>query len=208
MAKKNIPVEDKVQIITEAVEDRLALDPVTLDLSDKALLFDYVIVCGGNSDTHIRAITNAVLEKIDDENITPPKVSGQAIAEWVLMDFGDVVLHVLTEEARAKYKLETFWSTAQPKGALPPSPEGTDGIYAGAAPITDEGFDDSDGDDFDEDEDLDEMTDEEIDALDLEGEDEDDALFFDAADAEVEPVDEPDDLESSEDTEEKSTKEA
>lgn len=198
MAKKNIPVDEKVQVIMEAVEDRLALEPVTLNLSDKALLFDYVIVCGGNSDTHIRAITNAVLEKIDDENITPPKVTGQSIAEWVLMDFGDVVLHVLTEEARAKYKLETFWSTTQPKGALPPTPDGTDGIYAGAAPITDEGFDESEDDDLDEDEDLDEMTDEEIDALDLEGDDEDDALFFDAADAKVEPVDELDDLETEE----------
>lgn len=175
----------------EAVEDRLALEPTLLDLTDKVLLFDYVLVCGGNSDTHVRAITNAVLERIDDENIAPPRVTGQGIGEWVLMDFGDVVLHVMLEEARERYKLETFWSTAQPKGALPPTPT-DDGVYAGAT-ITDAGFDDSD-EDLDEDEDGDELTDEELDALDIDDEDPDDISFFNTADKEVEPIDEPDDL--------------
>ena len=193
MAKKNIPSSEKVELIREIVEERLALDPVTLDLSDKLLLFDYVLVCAGNSDTHIRAISNAVLERIDDENIAPPRVAGQGIGEWVLMDFGDVVVHILTEEARARYRLEAFWSSEQPRGALPPTPDGSD-VYAGAAQITDEGFDDSDGDDFDEDEDDVTMTEEELDALDIDDEDPDDASFFGAVDTPVAPVDEPDDV--------------
>lgn len=202
MAKKAIPSKEKANILMETVEDRLALDPVLLDLTDKVLLFDYVLVCAGNSDTHVRAITNAVLERIDDENIAPPRVAGQGIGEWVLMDFGDVVLHVLSEEARERYKLETFWSTAQPKGALPPMPT-DDGVYAGAT-ITDAGFDDSD-DDLDEDDDEgDELTDEELDALDIDDEDPDDVSFFNTADKEVEPIDEPDDLPS--ETEEDETK--
>ena len=199
MAKKIIPSSEKVEIIREAVEDRLALDPVTLNLSDKMLLFDYVLVCAGNSDTHIRAITNAVLEKIDDENIAPPRVAGQGIGEWVLMDFGDVIVHVLSEEARAKYKLESFWSTEQPKGALPPSPTDADGLYAGAT-ITDAGFDDSD-DDLDDEDDGETMTEEELDALDIDDEDPDDVSFFGAADARVTPVDETDDLKPAKDAE-------
>ena len=98
----------------DAVEDRLAVDPQLLDLTDKNLMFDYVLVCAGNSDTHVRAITNAVLERSDEENLTPPRVAGQSIGEWVLMDFGDVVLHIMSEEARGRFKLETFWSTPQP----------------------------------------------------------------------------------------------
>lgn len=187
MAKTQLPAQEKAQIILDAAEDRLALDPVFLDLTGKTLLFDYAIVCAGNSDTHIRAITNAVLEKTDELNIQGPRVEGQAIGEWVLMDYSDVVIHILSEEARERYKLETFWSTPQPKGALPPSPEHPDAIYAGGA-ITDAGFDDSDDDLDDEDE----MTDEELDALDMDYDDEDDAEFFDGADQEVEPVDEDD----------------
>ncbi|MBC8136669.1 MAG: ribosome silencing factor [Fibrella sp.] len=198
MAKKNIPSSEKAKIVMETVEERLALDPVLMDLTDKVLLFDFVLVCAGNSDTHVRAITNAVLERIDDENIAPPRVAGQGIGEWVLMDFGDVILHVLSEEARERYKLETFWSTTQPKGALPPMPT-DDGVYAGAT-ITDAGFDESD-EELDEDEDGDELTDEELDALDIDDEDPDDVSFFDTADKEVEPIDEPDDLPDETETE-------
>ena len=184
----------------ETVEERLAIEPVLMDLTDKVLLFDYVLVCAGNSDTHVRAITNAVLERIDDENITPPRVAGQGIGEWVLMDFGDVILHVLSEEARERYKLETFWSTAQPKGALPPTPT-DDGVYAGAT-VTDAGFDDSEDDMDDDDEAGDELTEEELDALDIDDEDPDDVSFFNTADTEVEPIDEPDDLNDSSENEE------
>ena len=188
MAKTQLPSQEKAKLLMEAVEDRLALNPVLLDLTGKTVLFDYALVCGGNSDTHIRAITNAALEKGDSVNIAPPRVAGQGVGDWVLMDYGDVVLHILTEEARERYKLETFWTTAQPKGALPPDAP-TDGtVYAGAS--LDAGFNDSDEDDMD-DEDADEMSDEELDGLDM---DDDDAAFFDEADAEVEPVDEPDDI--------------
>lgn len=197
MAKTQLPAKEKAQMIMDAVEDRLALDPVLLDLTGKTMLFDYAMVCAGNSDTHVRAITSAVLEKTDGANIQGPRVAGQSLGEWVLMDYGDVILHILSEEARERYKLETFWSTPQPKGALPPTPD-EDGVYAGAT-VTDAGFDDSDDDLEDDD---DEMTDEELDALDIDDEDEDEASFFDSADQEVEPVDE-DDLDAENETKSK-----
>lgn len=178
LAKKDMPSREKAQLLQEAVEDRLALDPVLLDLTGQTMMFDYALICSGNSDTHIRAITNAVLEKTDEVNLAAPRVAGQSVGEWVLMDYGDVVLHILSDEARERYKLETFWTTPQPKGALPPSPENLGELYAGSQEITDEGFNDSDEDDFDED--------------DLDEEDLDDAAFFDEADQEVEPIDEED----------------
>jgi ribosome-associated protein len=197
-----MPSDAKVKLLMEAVEDRLALDPVLLDLTGKVLLFDYAIICAGNSDTHIRAITNGVLEKTDEANLPDPRVEGQSVGEWILMDYGDIVIHILSEEARQRYKLETFWSTPQPKGALPPSPDHPDAIYAGG--VTADGFNESDEDDFDEDED--EMTDEEIDALDIDDEDEDIVAFFDQADQEVEPVDEEDDLDTDTDEDETAPK--
>lgn len=165
--KTVLPSDEKAKLLLDAVEDRKAVDPVLLDLRDKSLLADFFLVCSGTSNTHIRAIADRVLEKTDEMRLPKPRVEGQSVGEWVLIDFGDVVLHVLGEEPRARYKLEQFWSTPQPKGALPPTP----GTALSA---------------LDEDENLGDFDDE-----DDETDDEDDA-FFAEADTEVEPADEDD----------------
>jgi ribosome-associated protein len=118
-----MPSDQKAQFLLDAIEDRKAVDPVLLDLRGKTLLFDFFLVCSGTSNVHIRAITDAVLEKAEDARIAKPRISGQENREWVLLDFGDVVLHVMDEENRARYKLEQFWSTPHPTGALPPTPD-------------------------------------------------------------------------------------
>jgi ribosome-associated protein len=164
--KTVLPSDEKAKILLDAVEDRKAVEPVLLDLRDKSLLADFFLVCSGTSNTHIRAIADRVLEKTDEMRLPKPRVEGQGVGEWVLIDFGDVVLHVLGEEPRARYKLEQFWSTPQPKGALPPTP-GT--VLA----------------ESDEDEDLGDFDDED-------NEDDEDDAFFAQADTEVEPVDEDD----------------
>ena len=164
--RRNMPSDEKARFLLDAVEDRKAVEPVLLDLRDKSLLADFFLVCSGTSNTHIRAIADRVLEKTDEMRLPKPRVEGQGVGEWVLIDFGDVVLHVLGEEPRARYKLEQFWSTPQPKGALPPTP-GT---------VLAESNEDEDLGDFDDEED----------------EDDEDNAFFAQADTEVEPVDEDD----------------
>ena len=162
--KTVLPSDEKAKLLLDAVEDRKAVDPVLLDLRDKSLLADFFLVCSGTSNTHIRAIADRVLEKSDEMRLPKPRVEGQGVGEWVLLDFGDVVLHVLGEEPRARYKLEQFWSTPQPKGALPPTPGTT------IPSDEDEDLGDFDGDDEEDDEDA----------------------FFAKADEELEPVDEDD----------------
>lgn len=166
MAKKHeMPSDEKAQLLLETVEDRLAIDPILLDLRGKTLMTDFFLVCSGNSDVHIRAIADAVLEKSGEERLSKPRIEGQEVGEWVLLDFGDVVLHVMSEEQRERYKLEEFWSRPHPDGEMPPTP-GT---------VLGEG---GEGDDSD------------LDAVDLDDEDLDDAAFFEDADTEVEPIDE------------------
>jgi len=168
--------EEKAHLLLDTVEDRKAVEPVLLDLRDKSLLADFFLICSGTSNVHIRAITARVLERTEDERLPKPRVEGQENAEWVLIDFGDVVLHVMGEEPRARYKLEQFWSTPQPKGALPPTP--------GSALAGKEALDDVENLNFDDDEvDLD---DEDL----VDEEDEVDEAFFTEADTEVEPIDE------------------
>lgn len=183
--------EEKAKLLLDTVEDRKAVDPVLLDLRGQTLMADFFLICSGTSNVHIRSIADAVLERADERDVNKPRVEGQQNAEWVLLDFGDVVLHVMAEEPRARYRLEQFWTTPQPKGALPPTPDsvaaadaqaldrqGLDGADARFAEIEDEDLENDDGDGMD----------------DLDDDDLDDAAFFDEADQEVEPVDEEDDL--------------
>ncbi len=113
-----------------------------------------------------------MLEKTEENRLSSPKIEGKEAGEWVLIDFGDVVVHVMAEETRDRYKLEQFWTTPQPKGALPPTP-GTIGGY-------NEPLEELNLGSFDDDDEF----------------DDEDAAFFDDADQEVEPVEEDDDLDS------------
>ncbi len=172
MPKKiEMPSDVKANLILDAIEDRKAVDPVKIDLRGKTLITDYFIVCSGTSNVHIRSIAEFVLEKTDENRLSSPKIEGKDAAEWVLLDFGDVVLHVMAEETRDRYKLEQFWTTPQPKGALPPTPDSI-GDYK-------EPLEELSLGNFDDDEEF----------------DDEDAAFFEDADMEVEPVDEEDDLE-------------
>lgn len=172
--KVDMPSDEKAQIIMDVVEDRKAVDPVLIDLRGKTLLTDFFIVCTGTSNVHIRAIAERVLERGEDERLPKPRVEGEQVGEWVLIDFGDVVLHVMGEEPRERYKLEQFWTTPQPKGALPPTPESiAEGAGDELEDVADLDFGDEEGNSLDEDE--------------LE-----DAAFFEDADTEVEPIDEDD----------------
>lgn len=158
-------------MLLQVVDDRKAVDPVLLDLRGKTLLFDFVIVCSGMSNVHIRAIAEHVLEAADEHRLANPKTAGEQVGEWILMDFGDVVVHIMNEETRERFKLEQFWTTPQPKGALPPSPD----MLTGDEEINYLG-DDKDDEDFD----------------DFDEEELEDEAFFDEADTEVEPIDEDD----------------
>lgn len=165
MAKKSdMPSDEKAQLLLETVEDRLAIDPVLLDLRGKTLMTDFFLVCSGNSDTHIRAISDAVLDKSADARLSKPRIEGQEVGEWVLLDFGDVVLHVMSEEQRERYKLEEFWTRSHAEGEMPPTP----GTALRRGPEGDE----------------------DLDSLEMDEDEMDDATFFEDADTEVEPVDE------------------
>ena len=171
MPKRNdLASDEKVKLLVDAVEDRKAVDPVLIDLRDKTLMTDFFLICSGTSDVHIRAIADSVLEKGELENLNRPRVEGQSVGEWVLIDFGDVVVHVMAQEPRERYKLEYFWTTPQPKGALPPTPDSV------AAAALGPGSGDEDWDEEDE------------------NDEDDDASFFDDADQEVPPVDEDEDI--------------
>lgn len=95
-----------------AAEDKHAEDIVLLDLRGQTLVTDYFVICTGTSRVQIRAIVNGVIDTLGDLSRGTTR-EGDEHAQWVLLDYGDVVLHVFGPEARSFYRLERLWGDAR-----------------------------------------------------------------------------------------------
>ncbi len=100
--------------VVELVEDRQASDIVMLDLKPLSTVADYFVICSGESDRQLKAILNAVDQGIGDEFGREARVEGSPETGWVLLDYGDVVVHVFSAALRDFYRLERLWSKATP----------------------------------------------------------------------------------------------
>lgn len=106
-------------MLVEFADDIKAQRVETLDVRAKTSVADYFVICTGTSDTHIRSIADRVREKMREHGIRPLRV-GEAGPDggWVLHDYGDVVFHVMSEEKRQFYDLESLWRSLQPDPSL------------------------------------------------------------------------------------------
>lgn len=104
---------DIMKLAIEAIEERKGMDVVALDLADISLIADYFIICHGNSDVQVKTITTEIRKKMADHNVTVKNIEGQDTARWVLIDLGDVIVHVFHREDREFYNLERLWSDAK-----------------------------------------------------------------------------------------------
>jgi ribosome-associated protein len=99
--------------LVDVLEDKKAEDILLLDLRPDAIVADYFIICNGTSDRQIRALTEYVREAAKIEFSRPPaSIEGNAESGWMLMDFGDLVVHIFAAEKRRYYDLEGMWRTA------------------------------------------------------------------------------------------------
>lgn len=114
--------DEKVQLVVSAADSKQARDPVLLDLRGRTLMTDFFFICSGGSSTHVRTISDAVVETMKRNGYGGIRVEGYDSAQWVLMDYGDVVVHIMNPEQREYYGLEKFWKEA-PRISLPePTP--------------------------------------------------------------------------------------
>lgn len=104
---------DWVRLAVRAAEARKAQDLVALDLRNLSSVTDYFLVCGGTSDTHVRAIADAVREKLEEKGQRPFSFEGYADGTWVLLDYVDFVIHVFHYEKRLFYGIEDLWADAK-----------------------------------------------------------------------------------------------
>jgi ribosome-associated protein len=96
------------------MEELKALDINVLPVAEKTQMTDYMVVCSGTSNVHIRAITDRIVERLKEHDIKGIRREGYSEARWILMDFGDVVVHVFDPEDRKFYRLEEYWTRDKP----------------------------------------------------------------------------------------------
>jgi ribosome-associated protein len=102
-------------LIATALDDAKAEEIVTIDLKDKTSLADYMIVASGRSQRHVGAIADKLLDKLKENGIRDTRVEGMQLCDWVLIDAGDIIVHVFRPEARAFYNIEKMWGADKPK---------------------------------------------------------------------------------------------
>jgi len=106
------PTLERVRLAVAAAEDRKALDLKVLHLEKVTDFTDYFLICSGSSERQVQAIADAVEASLREHKVRPLHVEGFASAQWVLLDYGDLVVHVFLEEPRRYYALERLWGDA------------------------------------------------------------------------------------------------
>jgi len=102
--------EQLSELVVEALEDVKGKDIVRLDVRELTSVTDYMIVASGTSNRHVKALADAVVEKSKAAGHRPIGVEGEDGSEWVLIDLGDTLVHVMLPRVREFYNLEKLWS--------------------------------------------------------------------------------------------------
>jgi len=97
-------------LVETSLDDDKAEDIVAIALEGKSSIADYMIIASGRSDRHVGAIANHLLEKVKDAGYGRSQVEGLRTCDWVLIDLGDVIVHLFRPEVRSFYNLEKMWS--------------------------------------------------------------------------------------------------
>lgn len=103
-------IDELKQLAINALEDVKAEDILVLDVKGKTTVTDWVIVATGSSSRHVRSIANNVAVEAKKANASLLGTEGEEDGEWVLVDLGDVIVHVMQRQAREYYDLESLWS--------------------------------------------------------------------------------------------------
>ncbi|MCT3280012.1 ribosome silencing factor [Lactiplantibacillus plantarum] len=101
-----------LQLTVEAADDKRADDIVALDVAEVSLMADYFVILSADSKRQVQAIADNIVDFVRKAGSDVKSVEGRTAGEWVLIDAGDVIVHVFQKDARAHYNLEKLWSDA------------------------------------------------------------------------------------------------
>jgi ribosome-associated protein len=86
---------------------------LVLDVHALSSLADYFVICSGENERQLRAISNTLLEKLGEKRIRPHRTEGSPLSGWIVLDYGESIVHIFDVDQRAYYRLESLWSEAQ-----------------------------------------------------------------------------------------------
>jgi ribosome-associated protein len=102
-------LDARILVALQAASDKKALDMVVLDLREIASFTDYFVITSGTNERQVQAISDEVLERLKKGGSPAARVEGRKTAEWILLDYGDFIVHVFADKARKFYDLERLW---------------------------------------------------------------------------------------------------
>ncbi len=111
--KKVFEPKEIAEMIVKVLDARKGHDIKLLHVTEKTVLADYFVICGGNSSTQVKGLSDEVEYKLGLEGVTPTHIEGHDSASWVLLDYSSVIVNVFTPDARSFYNLEKLWSEAE-----------------------------------------------------------------------------------------------
>lgn len=106
-------MEQVLEIVKEAVDEKKAIDPVILNLHGLSNITDYFLICSGKTSIQVRSIADNIIDKMNAAGLYQPLQEGYHEGRWILLDFGNVVVHIMQEADREFYALENLWHDAK-----------------------------------------------------------------------------------------------
>jgi ribosome-associated protein len=98
-----------IDVVLKSLDDAKAEDTVSIDIAGKSSLADHMVVTSGRSNRHVSAVADQVVKALRDAGFDKPRIEGMPHADWVLVDGGDVIVHIFRPEVREFYNLEKMW---------------------------------------------------------------------------------------------------
>ena len=98
------------EVLIEQLDEHKAVDITTIDVTDKTSIADSLIICTGRSSRHVKAIASNLIAHFKQIKFPPISQTGLETNEWALLDFGDVIVHIMVADVRGFYNLEGLWS--------------------------------------------------------------------------------------------------
>ena len=104
--------EKKLSLAVEALDSKKALDISAIKVSDLTVVTEYFVIASATSSTHVRSLAEEVEDKLSKAGVEPNHIEGRA-TNWILLDYGSVIIHVFTRDAREFYNLDRIWSDGE-----------------------------------------------------------------------------------------------
>jgi ribosome-associated protein len=98
-----------IDVVLQSLEDAKAEQTIAIDITGKSSLADHMVVTSGRSNRHVSAVADQVVKALRDNGFDKPRIEGLPHADWVLVDGGDVIVHIFRPEVREFYNLEKMW---------------------------------------------------------------------------------------------------